>query len=1374
MSSGPEGQTALADLSLRSVLGVLDSTNEGVIIQDASGRIVYANAAAAMVCGLPWAGPCSQGATAALDSTVQVMDESGASLCEAWPSGHRVLRGEHVPEATLRLRRMDTGQERWVHARTLPIADSVGQLSLAATLLADITQEKKSEEELSRKTASERGLARENEVLAEIGRIISSSLDIPKVYQAFAEQVNKLIPFDRIAIGIADAQESTACIAYEAGLGKPAPSEPAIIPLEGTVTQEVMRRRSGIILDNTDDPAILQRFPGFACRYDPLFKTAVSVPLIADGQPVGAMHLKSTRRNAYTPRDLVAAERIGLYIGGALANSRLHAQVRREVFERETLARIGRIISSSLDISTVYERFAQQVQKLIPFDRITIALVDYARNLLVNTYVSGLRVTGLEVGCEFPIVDTPARAIVHKRARLLEGAESVEDFLKRYPSLASSVAAGLRSLLAVPLVFNGQVIATMTLRSTRTNAYSQADLALAERIANQIAGAIANSQLYATCQRQMQVRETLASIGRIINSSLELEEVYQRFAEQVHKLVSFDRITVALVDMEQHAYTMTYVTGKDVPERRRGDRLPMEGTLTAAVVSGGPGIVLNASSYEEVASRFPGLAPCWNEGLRSFLSVPLVSKGKPVGVLQVHSSEVNAYTEADLELVEQIGAQIAGALANAQLYAELKSAEESLRRSEAINRAMLNAIPDLIMRIRRDGTYLDCKQARDFETFVPPDQFIGKKAHDIMPSEVSSLHMQHVEQSLRTNTIQVYEYPLALASGTREFEARATACGQDEALVIVRDITERKRMEESLLRRTQQLEALMAVADILASSGDFRDKTARVLDELSRVAQADRVVLRLYDDRSQTLQLVGWVGAEGQRPPPVQTLKRSFYHLAYEQGQTVVANDYPSHPLAHPSLVSQGIKSMVSLPIRAEGRVRGVATLSSCRPGHFTPELVRFLEGIADGMCVLLENARLQQELQAQLEYDERQLDAFRKAIEGFSFNDTPAFTVHRMVHLARDIVMANYCSLALWNAEGKITHFEVSGVPPQEAQRIADVCRSAGIPMEFQHGKARSLRLADISTRPELWALLPDDPRMKSFLSATMSVGGVPCGAFYLAGKVGAPEFSADDERLLNFYSTLAGMQLELQKQNETRLQFLSVLAHELRTPLAPLMTAAGALERLLRPRPGSTEGQLLASILTGAEALRDCINDLLDIAAFQAGRFSLRLRRFDAGKAIAQTCQFLAPQGMKKAQQVILEVPETLPRLRADRHRFQQMLSNLLVNAMKFSPEGSPITVRAWKQKDALVVQVEDRGPGISRKEQARLFQPYFRTEQDRHRFHGLGLGLALSRQIAEAHGGRIWVDSDEGKGSRFSFLLPLEPAVTYTMPYQASHKN
>jgi len=122
-------------------------------------------------------------------------------------------------------------------------------------------------------------------------------------------------------------------------------------------------------------------------------------------------------------------------------------------------------------------------------------------------------------------------------------------------------------------------------------------------------------------------------------------------------------------------------------------------------------------------------------------------------------------------------------------------------------------------------------------------------------------------------------------------------------------------------------------------------------------------------------------------------------------------------------------------------------------------------------------------------------------------------------------------------------------------------------------------------------------------------------------------------------------------------------------------------------------------------------------------------------------------------------MDLPSSLPIIHGDGQRLEQVVLNLMTNATKFTPKGGNITLRARKRDDGLVIEVQDTGIGIAKDEQARLFQPYSRLNADRQRHPGLGLGLALAKQVVELHGGKIWVESEPGKGSTFSFSLPLD---------------
>jgi len=135
--------------------------------------------------------------------------------------------------------------------------------------------------------------------------------------------------------------------------------------------------------------------------------------------------------------------------------------------------------------------------------------------------------------------------------------------------------------------------------------------------------------------------------------------------------------------------------------------------------------------------------------------------------------------------------------------------------------------------------------------------------------------------------------------------------------------------------------------------------------------------------------------------------------------------------------------------------------------------------------------------------------------------------------------------------------------------------------------------------------------------------------------------------------------------------------------------------------------------------------------------------------------------PLALKNKQTLNAELPPSLPVIQADEERLRQVVLNLLNNAFKFTPPGGSITVRAREENAYLITEVQDTGPGISKEEQAKLFEPYQQSEELRTRLSGLGLGLSLAKKLVELHGGQIWVKSQKGKGSTFAFSIPVEGA-------------
>ena len=242
---------------------------------------------------------------------------------------------------------------------------------------------------------------------------------------------------------------------------------------------------------------------------------------------------------------------------------------------------------------------------------------------------------------------------------------------------------------------------------------------------------------------------------------------------------------------------------------------------------------------------------------------------------------------------------------------------------------------------------------------------------------------------------------------------------------------------------------------------------------------------------------------------------------------------------------------------------------------------------------------------------------------------------------------------------------------------------------------------------------------------------------------------------KLEEAYEKERRLRQELQVEVQRRVEFTRALVHELKTPLTPIMSSSDLLVSGLKEEPWLSVAQ---NIQRGAINLNRRIGELLDLARGEIGMLRLNPKRVDMMMLLQHLGSEMSAVASSNGQLLKVELPESLSPPWADSDRLRQITQNLLVNATKFTPEGGTITLRAKEENGSIVVEVQDTGYGIPEEEQRRLFRPYHRQTGDREHLSGLGLGLALCKNLVQLHGGRIWVRSQESKGSTFSFSIPI----------------
>jgi PAS domain S-box-containing protein len=242
---------------------------------------------------------------------------------------------------------------------------------------------------------------------------------------------------------------------------------------------------------------------------------------------------------------------------------------------------------------------------------------------------------------------------------------------------------------------------------------------------------------------------------------------------------------------------------------------------------------------------------------------------------------------------------------------------------------------------------------------------------------------------------------------------------------------------------------------------------------------------------------------------------------------------------------------------------------------------------------------------------------------------------------------------------------------------------------------------------------------------------------------------------RMEEAYEKERSSRQELEGEVERRVFFARALVHELKTPLTPVLASSELLASELTQEPYLS---LAKNIQRGAANLSHRIDELLDLARMEIGMLKVNPTPAEPVSFLKSIADEVRPLISSNGQVIAVNVPDTLPQILVDQDRLKQVMLNLLINASKFTPEGGKITLRAKVEGNYLEVDIEDTGHGIPASRQGELFKPYSRLYNDKERLSGLGVGLALCKYLVEIHGGKIWVKSAIGKGSTFSFTIPI----------------
>ncbi len=803
----------------------------------------------------------------------------------------------------------------------------------------EVTDRRQAEEAQRRCRESAERLAGEMAVIAEIGRLIGSTLDIEEVYERVAAEARKLIPFDRLTVNLNNHHQNTITVAYTFGSNVPGRKPGDSFPLQGSVNEALARTRTGMLLHPMNIDELTGQYSHLLSTFQEGIRSFMSVPLIARDEVIGALHFRSKKQIAYTEQDLHLAEKIGAQIAGAIANAQLFTELKKtEKSLRESEGKFRLLMENAPDAVYVHTRgcFAY----LNP-SAVRLFGVESAENLLGRPVMERLH--------------PEYHGIAKERTRLLyEERIAVHMMEQKYVKIDGSVIEV--EVSAVPVTYensNGSLVFVRDITERRRGeAEQRRNRENAERLAEEMA--------------------VIAEIGRVTGSTLNIAEVYERSAEEVRKIIPFDRIVITTINAEMNRATNDYMAGEGITDRKAGASYPLEGSSNLEVLRTKSSLLIQTEDFDEYKERFPRLVSTFQAGFRSIMNVPLFSKGEIIGALLLRSFKPHAYTDEDVRLVERVGNQIAGAIVNAQLFTEVKKAEMSLRESEGRFRALVEQAAVGVAEIEMNtGRFFTVNRrlcemvgrteeellATTFQAITHPEDLHlhEEKTALLLAGKIGhySLEKRYVQKDGAILWVNITVSPL-WRPGEKP--------GRN--MIVVEDITERRQVQEENERHSKQLAVLHETSVELMAELDLNTLLQFITRRALDLTGGTNCHCYLYRPESDLMERVA--GADPELTLEIATRKRGeglVGHI-WKTGAPLLVNDYLSWPGRKRDEDSLPPRALMGAPIRWGGELLGIIDTITYLPHQYTQKDLDVLCMLAAQAALAIRNARLYRKIE--------------------------------------------------------------------------------------------------------------------------------------------------------------------------------------------------------------------------------------------------------------------------------------------------------------------------------------------------------------------------------------------------------------------------
>ncbi|HEY0004163.1 MAG TPA: GAF domain-containing protein [Pyrinomonadaceae bacterium] len=929
--------------------------------------------------------------------------------------------------------------------------------------------------------------------------------------------------------------------------------------------------------------------------------------------------------------------------------------------------------------------------------------------------------------------------------------------------------------------------------------------------------------------------EQLEVVNRVVaavNSSRTIEEVFGLATEQMRSLIPFDRASIALCEEDSEHLRVFALSGEHAGSLALGAVAVLRGSVTELALKAQEMIVIPELSTE---TRFNTYDDLQRESFRSAVCCPLFSTHGPIGSLNLTSRTPDAYERKHLLALERLAPPLAIAIEKILLLeqTELRSRQmEAVARREElagrIGRKLSGSLdPTSALQETVDMLGAALNAARCHITLFEPQSGYALVSYEYRARpEVASLRghripfraSEYAQRVLESDQpvmvadlheldqdelVQLYKRLAARAA----LSAPVSIGGQHRGWLEVQDCAGPRRwteddgrlmaavaahvsaaltnarLYEASRRRGEELEGLYKISRAFSTLKDTSDIYGNLTRAIAELIGAERCLLATYDRR------LNQVRAEAPSYNILPELIQEFRFTLDKDGSSayIFRTDEPffSNDPAHDTRFNQnfieryGIRSVIGVPLRIKRELIGFIYVAN-RPGGFRERDVRLLEIFAAQAAETIANARLFTTIQAQAEREA----IVNRLLLALQHADDATRGIEIVIERVGEVMGLDRCIATLfpdqerteflgeWCAAGvaPITHETEIKERSPVAYWIKINRRPFVVPDVFAHELAGEYM--DLIERMEL----------KSLAVVPIMHRGRVIGSLSAHQTREYRRWLADDIDLLTAVATQIGSTLEnarliseLREANRLKDEFLATLSHELRTPLTAIQ---GWVELLGENEAVAFDEELadgIGVIKNSTDSLTQLISDLLDLSRIQRRGLQLERKRANINTIILEALQAVRQSVAEHQLDLLTELEDSLPLISVDPHRIQQVLWNLLNNAIKFTPAGGRITVRSRLVDERgvlipegsraarwIVLEVDDTGEGIPQDFLPYIWDRFRQADASSTRRHGgLGIGLALVKELVEAHGGHAEARSDEGGGASFRVRLPvLEP--------------